>query len=362
MNALTLLALTLSSALALRINAPKVDRCVVPMNFHRIINPKAHRVPTDEEKSRPGFYAAPHIEKIFYINLDKSIDRKASVEAEIQQGFPGVKFERFRATTKGEAKLLAKDFEKYTSWRNSKGTGFGQYSDNGIQATYHSHRALLEKISKMPDPNAVYIIVEDDVHFKKNEVMENVKCQIHMLPPEWDLFKFGYTGFLMKIDQSLKDKYGYPGCTAGERINEHTCHQEKFNWNWMGNQAYAVRPKGAAVLLEHLQKVPIMDVDGAMMPGVNYQKKGDPLPVWPNTYVSKHNLVGHYGFKPDRTTAFKAAVQEEALDEARVETTRKLIEKENVPDEDSRETSSQEMARLEKGQSDLFDLSEDHFA
>eukprot|EP00746_Dinoflagellata_sp_MGD_P033114 gnl/MRDRNA2_/MRDRNA2_178932_c0_seq1.p1 gnl/MRDRNA2_/MRDRNA2_178932_c0~~gnl/MRDRNA2_/MRDRNA2_178932_c0_seq1.p1 ORF type:complete len:113 (-),score=11.94 gnl/MRDRNA2_/MRDRNA2_178932_c0_seq1:90-428(-) len=80
----------------------------------------------------------------------------------------------------------------------------------------------------------------------------------------------------------------------------------------MGNQAYAVRPQGAARLIKYLQKRPIMDSDGAIMPQDQNQEKLGwetvkgimkvDLPPWVNTYVSKFNLLKHMirRFESDR--------------------------------------------------------------
>ena len=162
--------------------------------------------------------------------------------------------------------------------------------------------------------------------------MDNVLCQIKMLPPEWDFFKFGYMGFLTENSAS-KSKYPYPGC-AGDQINEFICHQTHWNWNYLGNQAYAVRPKGAAVLLEHLRKVPVMDADGAMMPGITWSPKIG-KPVEPETYVSKHNMVGHWGFASSDHYSLKTNSEEAVLDAA------DAVSEEEDFGEEGRETSAQ---------------------
>lgn len=368
MRTLVLLALFLVPTLALRrvevderkpekaAKAPKAAKlCQVPANFKRTVNPKAHRMPTQEEMNQKSFYEEPRIEKIYYINLEKSENRRLHIEEQIQKGFPGVKSERWVATGKGKAgKFLKQNLRNFTL------IGYGGYSNIGIQATYLSHVTALQKIAEEKDPNAVFMIMEDDVWLHKPNLMENVNCQLKMLPPEWDIFKFGYWGF--RMEKPVKHtKWPYPNC-AGEQINEWTCHQEHFNWNYMGNQAYAVRPQGARNMLEHLKKTPIMDVDGGMMPGITWNKKvGKPL--WPNTYVAKHNMVGHGGFASVR---MKSAVAEEGLDEMDgidESVSERLMKeaKDMANDEDSMETSADELERLERGESDLMKLRPDQF-
>lgn len=349
-----LLALSLVPTLALRRvevderKPPKsVRRCEVPANFQRKVNPRAHRMPTELELKSQKFFAEPHIEKIYYINLEKSDKRRDHIEEQLKTGFPNIKAERWPAMGKGKAgKFMRANLRNFTL------LGYGDYSNVGVQATYLSHVLALQNIAQEKDPNAVFFIVEDDVWFDREGLMDNVKCQLKMLPPEWDVFKFGYWGFRMELGPEKHGKYPYPKC-PGDQINEFTCHQEHFNWNYMGNQAYAVRPQGARILLEHLQKTPIMDVDGAMMPGITWSKKVG-KPTWPNTYVSKQNLVGHGGFSSVR---MKSAVAEEGLDEV----DERPVEKDLADDEDSRETSAEEFERLQRGESDLMKLKADQF-
>merc|ERR1719324_1467386 len=61
----------------------------------------------------------------------------------------------------------------------------------------------------------------------------------------------------------------------------------------MGNLGLAMRPAGAAKAIEHLQQVPIMDVDGAMMPGCCVSNS---TKVPQNVYVSRYSLVKHGKF------------------------------------------------------------------
>lgn len=355
MRTLLLLALALVPVSALRMakvdgqRKPKTTRaCEVPAGFVRKVNPKSHRQPTEEELSQPGFFDKPHIEKIFYINLDKSLNRKESIERNIDSAFPGVKYERWPATKKFQVgKIMKANISSFTNIGNQVGAG--------SQATYLSHHFLLQHIAMQTDPNAVFIIMEDDILLDRTGLMHSVECQLNMLPPEWDIFKFGYWGFRM---EGHTKKWGYPHCD-GEQINDNTCHQEHFNWNYMGNQAYAVRPKGAANLIEHLKNIPVMDIDGAMMPGINWGKKYD-KPLWPNTYVSKYNMVGHGSFASLR---LKTAVAEEALDDVDEKTNKLLVQEAEdlANDEDGRETSAEAFERIEKGQSPFWNLAEDQF-
>lgn len=343
--------------------APKaVKKCDVPANFVRKVNDRVHRKPTQDEMSRPDFFDEPYLKKIYYINLDKSVRRRESIEMEIAVGFPGVQSQRWKATSKNELEAFKPHRSDYSELIGRKWNDAGA----GAQATYYSHYLALQNISKEEDSNAVYIIVEDDVHLNRPGLKENVLCQLKMLPPEWDVFKFGYWGFSMQDKPKKKTDYPYPNC-AGEALNEYTCHQEHFNWNYMGNLAYAVRPQGARVLMEHFRKTPIMDVDGAMMPGITWDEKvGKPL--WPNTYVSIRNMVDHGGFRADRVS-FKNAAKEESLDDKVMANNdfvlpdmSTFLSEASLPDDESgRETTTEAKARFEKGDTWVDTLRDDQF-
>eukprot|EP00746_Dinoflagellata_sp_MGD_P130655 gnl/MRDRNA2_/MRDRNA2_64560_c0_seq1.p1 gnl/MRDRNA2_/MRDRNA2_64560_c0~~gnl/MRDRNA2_/MRDRNA2_64560_c0_seq1.p1 ORF type:complete len:346 (-),score=72.89 gnl/MRDRNA2_/MRDRNA2_64560_c0_seq1:153-1190(-) len=287
---------------ALKIQSSE-DKCAVPQGFKREVNPNAIRKPTQEEMSQPGFYDEPHIEKLFYINLKESKERHQHMQKQLKD--MKVPHERWPALSKTEAMKLSKQIHEFSN--------VGLISPDlkiGTQACYFSHHQLLQHIAKQPDPNAVYIISEDDVRFQTP--LEEVECQLKMLPPEWDLFKFGYNGAWQKMrniktgspEPSLKP-YKYPEC-PGDQINQFTCHQTDWNWNYMGNQAYAVRPKGAATVLKHLKNTPVMDVDGAMMGGYH---DGEWFNKDINTYVSKHNKVEHRHLYSDLNRATRKATK-----------------------------------------------------
>eukprot|EP00746_Dinoflagellata_sp_MGD_P142135 gnl/MRDRNA2_/MRDRNA2_75125_c0_seq1.p1 gnl/MRDRNA2_/MRDRNA2_75125_c0~~gnl/MRDRNA2_/MRDRNA2_75125_c0_seq1.p1 ORF type:complete len:410 (-),score=65.37 gnl/MRDRNA2_/MRDRNA2_75125_c0_seq1:36-1265(-) len=295
-------------------------RCHVPDDFKRNTNPNAIRQPTQEQTSQADFYDEPHIAKLFYINLDVSSDRRKIMENMLAElGNERLPYERWKATTVEEAMKKTKHHLHEFSE-----LGLAEHVDEprkmGTQAIYYSHHQLLthislQELSENFDPNAVYIILEDDVALGA-DTMKEVRCQLKMLPPDWDVFKFGYVGLYMEqsehgSEHPSKKKWQYPECPDfGHNINNHTCYQADWNWNYMGNQAYAVRPQGAKRVIEHLRKRPIMDFDGALMPLAQdleiggwstlkgWKKPG--LALWLNTYVSKRNFVQHLGYKLDR--------------------------------------------------------------
>jgi GR25 family glycosyltransferase involved in LPS biosynthesis len=315
--------------------------CEVPPHFVRQVNPKSTR--HWEDISGEVTLAEPKLKKIFYINLDKSVERKNETEENLARQFPGVPVERWAATGKNTAGNLLKDPEWHKKARMG-GTGIGSI------ATWFSHYFLMKHISEMEDPNAVYIIFEDDVMMKRLNLKEDVMCQIKQLPADWDLFKFGYWGYRMEVAQS---KIGYPTC-GGEQINPYTCYQKGFQWNYMGNQGYAVRPGGAKAIATKLYMTAIMDVDGAMMPGGKRSYYSHP-----NTYVSKHTLIQHSwrhtstrtqgGERKFAAKSTASVTADELPLSSRDEEAVEKIEEEDADLEDDaegRETSRQQFKRL----------------
>lgn len=297
----------------------EAPKCHVPENFKRDVNLHAIRQPTEAERSHAGFHNEPTIEKIYYVNLDGSVKRRLHMEKML--GLLHVKYERWKATTKEDAvNITANRIHEFSE------CGLGNLKEQpqkGTQAVYYSHHQLLQRISQHKDPNAVFIVLEDDITFKP-DTMQELHCQIKMLPSDWDVFKFGYVGYTYPWVQQRSNRppstepWKYPNCPDfGHGVNEYTCYQADWNWNYMGNQGYAVRPQGAARLIEHLRKRPIMDFDGAIMPlnqetenfdcATSDKKSGSSQ--WVNTYVSKQNLLEHHGYKSDRFMSFAKTMQ-----------------------------------------------------
>jgi GR25 family glycosyltransferase involved in LPS biosynthesis len=267
---------------------PGRPHCEVPAGYKR--QPTAgndtkwkgsQRVPTEVELHRKGFLADPYLHTIYYINLEKSKDRADHMMQQLERTASAYHAERYAARNKSEAKGLKK--EMYTTNKERVQGG------SGTVATYLSHRTMLDKIAQHKDENAVFVVLEDDAVLTDGWV-EEVMCQIKLLPADWDLYKFGYwplPGAQWAYDHT---------CSGNKRqklYNEYTCNQRSFALEWMGNLGYAVRPAGARKALEHLGAVPVMDVDGAMMPGCCVSQSAT---VAQNIYVSRYTLVKHGKF------------------------------------------------------------------
>eukprot|EP00746_Dinoflagellata_sp_MGD_P008479 gnl/MRDRNA2_/MRDRNA2_116981_c0_seq1.p1 gnl/MRDRNA2_/MRDRNA2_116981_c0~~gnl/MRDRNA2_/MRDRNA2_116981_c0_seq1.p1 ORF type:complete len:201 (+),score=36.65 gnl/MRDRNA2_/MRDRNA2_116981_c0_seq1:296-898(+) len=161
--------------------------------------------------SQPGFYDEPNIAKIFYINLDGSSWRRRHMESiltQAQQQNPNITVERWRATDKKEAEAITRELlHEFTE------LGLGDSAEMGTQAVYYSHYSLVKHISEQKDPSAVFIILEDDVDFSADTLLE-VSCQLKMLPPDWDVYRFGYVGYRI-----FGSKSGYPSKKNGNTQN-----------------------------------------------------------------------------------------------------------------------------------------------
>jgi GR25 family glycosyltransferase involved in LPS biosynthesis len=230
------------------------------------------------------YLAEPYLHTVYYINLEKSKDRGDHMEKQLERTAPGVHAERFAARNKTDAKLLKDEGKKFYSVNKEKQQAYG-----GTAATYLSHWYMLDTIAKHNDSRAVFVVLEDDAVLVDGWA-EEVMCQIKQLPADWDLYKFGYWPL-----PSARWAYDHT-CSGGLRqkaYNEYTCNQRSFALEWMGNLGYAVRPRGAQKAIEHLRQVPIMDVDGAMMPGCCVSNSSK---VTQNVYVSRYSLVKHGKF------------------------------------------------------------------
>lgn len=277
-----------------------IPKCEVPKDFVRLpqlVNDSkargSQRLATDEEMNDPNFLADPYLHTVYFINLNKSLDRHESMLKQLNNSAyeyfnkTGTKYhyERFLAKNKTEAKGMVKS--DYTVNKENP------YAGAGTVATYLSHWHMLDKIAKFNDSRAVFIVLEDDAVLTDGWVDE-VMCQIKQLPADWDLFKFGYWPL-----PSARWAYDH-SCSGGIRqraYNKYTCNQRAFALEWMGNLGYATRPQGARKAIEHLRQVPIMDVDGAMMPGCCVRNSTN---VAQNVYVSRFNLIRHGKFRSVR--------------------------------------------------------------
>lgn len=244
------------------------------------------RLPHLSEQKEPGYGAEPQLKTIFYINQDRAVKRKTAMERKMKPYDHKYDIERFPAVKPQEARQL--DIKQYS-------TGYKNKEVNGKKlATYFSHWLILKHIANQTKHNAsdhtdVYFVLEDDIEFVRKDWIEQTMCHISKLPGDWDMYKFGYWG------EVSRERGGGCGYRKGkyetfQEFNQYTCFQQTANTDiaqWMGNQGYAITPSGAVHMLEHLAHMPVMDVDGAMMPHGNQRRYA------PNNYYSRETLLEH---------------------------------------------------------------------
>lgn len=221
----------------------------------------------DEEKNHNN--EDLQLEKIFFINLDKSGLRRKTIEERLHSTTQGkYKVERWTASGNGEADVA--NFKEFS--RSHQVLGMVR---KGTIATYLSHVRLMKHIAEQKD--GVYMVLEDDAQPKSEKWADEVMCQVRELPENWDVYKFGY----------WKDG---AGCDGVQTAGKFSCLLDKYTLSFMGTQGLAYTPKGAKAMLAHLYEMPVYDVDGAMM---SAQNEGRGVSVDANLYASKRTYLKH---------------------------------------------------------------------
>ena len=101
------------------------------------------------------------IHKIYYINMDKDLERRAVLEPRIERCFPGIPLERVRGLTPDELPFHDGFCKDRLSGRSKPVDGLYPYP--GIVACSLSHRMVLQAIVRdFPDGAANCLVLEDD--------------------------------------------------------------------------------------------------------------------------------------------------------------------------------------------------------
>lgn len=260
---------------------------------------------------------ALQLKKIFYINLEKSKFRAKSMETWLEETTSKYSHERWPASTKEEA-----DKEHYAEF-SRRGKHHG-YQGKGTVATYLSHTFLLKHIANLE--NGVYMVLEDDSKPKGKEWADEVMCHIRELPQDWHFYKFGYWNT------------GGHGCADFPKAGKFSCKLTHHSYEFMGNQGYAVTPRGAKRMLKHLYEMPVMDIDGAMMSGQAWGNLGSKIDA--NYYVAKHTYLQHdqsLGSQRESANGGKSFFSIKCDTETKAELCEEEVRQNN--DEDGRESS-----------------------
>lgn len=202
---------------------------------------------------------------MYYINLDRSTNRKRSME--IMCANQGINPERFRGI---DGKLLDLDDPKYEKalkkikwWfliENRKNVGhFG---------CYLSHMAVFEKFLKT-DKEYCFIL-EDDAEILVTDIKREIIKNMNNLPRGWDILLLGY--------EVNGGPNGYKEVREGNKDTK--LKNGLLNLNYFtGLQGYIINRKSAKKLIENLQEL-------------------DWIIDWNMCYLAKRGILNIYGVYP----------------------------------------------------------------
>jgi GR25 family glycosyltransferase involved in LPS biosynthesis len=172
------------------------------------------------------------IKDIWYINLDRSEDRRKNVEEQIKK-LPPISSHRWRAVDGKE--LSEEDIKKlripYWSQPSFAPSDKKKQRANEI-ACFLSHRTLLEHLQTLPiHPNDAHLIFEDDIVIFPN-LVKNWNKALHDLDDDWDIIFLGCS--IEREVFQVENNLGVPESHAG-------------------TYAYAVKHKSIPKILEKLE-------------------------------------------------------------------------------------------------------------
>jgi len=134
------------------------------------------------------------IEDIWYINMDKSTERRAYMQKEIRKLGAKIPFYRWPGVN-GHA-LSEKDFNQLEipAWSRPEFTVEArQKIRKGELGCYLSHLTLLKYLTTLSaEPHKGHLILEDDIQIEHG-FMEKVKRAFRHVPADWDIVTFGIT-------------------------------------------------------------------------------------------------------------------------------------------------------------------------
>jgi len=202
---------------------------------------------------------------IYYINLDRSRDRRNNIESMCQRH--GLNPERFPAV---DGKLLNLDDPKYQKalkkikwWfliENRKNVGhFG---------CYLSHMSIFEKF--LQTDKQYCFILEDDAEFITSNLKEGILKNMKNLPPDWDILLLGY-----EVNGGPNGYKQVREGNKGTRLKNGLLNLNYFT----GLQGYIINRNCAHKLIDNLQEL-------------------DWIIDWNIAYLAERNLINIYGAFP----------------------------------------------------------------
>ncbi len=134
------------------------------------------------------------IEDIWYINMDRSTERRDYMRAQIQDLGPKVPFYRWPGVD--GHKLTETDYNQLEvpAWARPEFTVEArQKIRKGEIGCYLSHLTLLQHLATLSvPPHKGHLILEDDIEIDP-EFFKRVEKAFHHVPTDWDILTFGIT-------------------------------------------------------------------------------------------------------------------------------------------------------------------------
>ncbi|KAH8070562.1 hypothetical protein JL721_4959 [Aureococcus anophagefferens] len=142
------------------------------------------------------------IDKVFYINCDADLDRRASIEAQLDRALPGVPRERVACTDTASAKFAYESGGVRGLDLSTETAHFGADEAYTTLAIYLSHTSIQETIAAMDD--GLYLALEDDAVFADGFLE---KFRALDLPEAFDLVRLGCWTEESPEDRATKDAF-----------------------------------------------------------------------------------------------------------------------------------------------------------
>lgn len=200
--------------------------------------------------------------KIYYINLDRSKDRKESVESICYS--QNLTPERISAIDGKNIDINDKKYEKAIhkiKWWFEK----NNLSNVGHFGCYLSHMKTYQTF--LESNNEYCLILEDDIELITDDLKRDILINMNNLPNDWDILLLGY-----EIDGRKKN------VSNGNKNTKLRNGLLNINY-FVGLHAYIITRKTAKILLDNLQTL-------------------DWILDWNICYLAEKNIVNVYGVYP----------------------------------------------------------------
>lgn len=200
--------------------------------------------------------------KIYYINLDRSKDRKQNVESICYS--QNLTPERINAIDGKKIDINDKKYEKAIhkiKWWFEK----NNLSNVGHFGCYLSHMKTYQTF--LESNNEYCLILEDDIELLTNDLKRDILINMNNLPDDWDILLLGY-----EIDGRKKN---VRNGNKNTKLRNGLLNITYF----VGLHAYIITRKTAKILLDNLQTL-------------------DWILDWNVCYLAEKNIVNVYGVYP----------------------------------------------------------------